>query len=167
VLHLAEIFAGFETEKTIHFVAFSGEEQGLHGSRYYVSQLANNDWNVLNALILDMVSYTNNYFAVRIEGTPAYLALINLASANFQAFAGNNLGIQTSTTSGGSDHVPFQQAGIPAILSTERDPPSSYPGYHRTTDVWTYVSELLSESIVRGNAAILYDLATPVSQKRK
>jgi len=163
VLHLAEIFSGYETEKTIHFICFSGEEQGLYGSYYYVSQLEANNWVVLDALILDMVSYSNNYFAVRIEGTPAYVPLIDLMSLNMQGYAGNNLGIQTSTSSGGSDHVPFQQAGIPAILSTERDPPSSYPGYHRTTDTWTYVNLELSESILRGNAAALYDLATPVA----
>ena len=40
----------------------------------------------------------------------------------------------TTTVSFGSDHVPFQQAGIPCYLAIEMDD-TAYPGYHKTSDV--------------------------------
>lgn len=160
VLHIAEIFAAYETKKTIHFVCFSGEEQGLYGSTFYVSQLDALDWMVTEAIIMDMISYSNQHFGVLVEGTKAYTSLMNIGVSNFRSFGGDNFSIVTSTHSFGSDHVPFQEAGIPAFLAIERDE-TSYPYYHKTGDTWHNVDELQSKSIMRGMVATLFDLSSP------
>src|SRR5512137_1006061 len=42
---------------TIKFVAFSGEEQGLLGSRIYAANATNEGWNIIGVLNADMISY--------------------------------------------------------------------------------------------------------------
>eukprot|EP01116_Phalansterium_solitarium_P008978 TRINITY_DN22953_c0_g1_i1.p1 TRINITY_DN22953_c0_g1~~TRINITY_DN22953_c0_g1_i1.p1 ORF type:complete len:456 (-),score=133.87 TRINITY_DN22953_c0_g1_i1:581-1768(-) len=160
VLQMAKIFSQYNTAKTIHFVLFSGEEQGLYGSKYYVSRIIPEDWYVSEALIMDMISYSNKHFGVVVESTKSYMSLIELADFNFRNFSGNGLTVATSTYSFGSDHVSFQEAGIPAFLAIERDE-TEYPYYHRTGDTWENISTQQSESIMRGMVATLYDLASP------
>ena len=84
--------------------------------------------------MLGRVAYSNKYFGVIIEGTTnsAILELMDVVYANTGIYA-PSLSIKTTTKSFGSDHVPFQQAGIPAILAIERDD-TDYPDYHRTGD---------------------------------
>lgn len=43
VMELARVFAKRGTMRTLRFIAFSGEETGLHGSKYYVDELAKAD----------------------------------------------------------------------------------------------------------------------------
>eukprot|EP01079_Euglenida_sp_SAG-EU17-18_P012194 gene12194-2224_t len=70
VMEAAEaLMALSNIEKTVHFVVFSGEEQGLIGSKYYVDQAKANGLNIVAGLILDMTAYSNRYFGVTIEGT--------------------------------------------------------------------------------------------------
>ncbi|MHC4251322.1 MAG: M20/M25/M40 family metallo-hydrolase [Planctomycetota bacterium] len=43
VMELARVFAKRESMRTLRFIAFSGEETGLHGSKHYVDELAKAD----------------------------------------------------------------------------------------------------------------------------
>lgn len=70
VLLAAQAFANVTTTHTIHFILFGVEEQGLIGSEYYVSQLDANGYNVVSALIMDMIGYSDRYVGVMIEGVP-------------------------------------------------------------------------------------------------
>jgi len=40
MMELARVLAGEPTKRTLRFIAFSGEETGLHGSSYYADELA-------------------------------------------------------------------------------------------------------------------------------
>jgi len=59
VMELARVFSKLETDATVIFVAFGGEETGLHGSIQYVSQLLEGGEKArLKAfVVLDMISY--------------------------------------------------------------------------------------------------------------
>jgi len=158
VLHLAEIFSQYETERTIHFVAFGGEEQGLFGSIEYVDEAAANGWNVTNALTLDMISHWNSNFKVIIEGEHAWEPLMAVFESNVQSLA--NIGYRKDYNSFGSDHVPFQNAGIPAFLAIDWDYPF-YADYHRTTDTYNKLDTELGWRITKAMAGALADLTNP------
>jgi len=149
---LAKAAADMTFDKTVHFICFGGEEQGLHGSTYYVN---NNGTNVVAALTSDMISYGK--LGVLIEGTtnPDIQRLMTLAVNNAREYT--PLSIVTSNNSFGSDHVPFQRGGIPAILFIEEDC-VSYPCYHRQCDTIENVDERLSMEITKANAGTFWDV---------
>lgn len=156
VLHLAEIFAGYATERTVHFVLFGGEEQGLYGSAYYVSQLAANGWSAVGALTMDMISAWSEDYAVVIEGQLAWEPLMDVFAANVTEFA--EIPFTKTFFSFGSDHVPFQQAGIPAFLAIDDDW-DLYADYHLSTDTYDKVDATLGWRITRAIAGAVVDLA--------
>jgi len=155
---LAQLFKDVEFERTIHFIGFGGEEQGIHGSQYYVD----NRGNVVGALLSDMTAYSSRFFGVTIEGTTNsnIRRLTDLAEVNTKQYA-PALSINRASFSFGSDHVPFQRAGVPAFLWIEQDD-TNYVCYHRTCDEMQYVSEAQAVAINAANAATLYDVANGV-----
>jgi len=159
VLQLAQLFSGVQTDRTMHFVVFSGEEQGLYGSGYYVAEAVAKKWDIVNAICMDMISYKKNYFGVTVEGTTRFLELIDTVALNLLSYANQNgFQVKTSTRSFGSDHVPFQQAGIPAVLVIELDDTNT-PYYHSTKDTWDTLNQPQTIGALRGVAASLCDLA--------
>lgn len=160
VMMLAAALANMKLKRTVHFVAFNGEEQGLYGSAHYVNVAKAGGWKIGAALTMDMIAYSNQYFGVIIEGTTnsAIQALMQSVAANSKQYGGSGFTVVTSNNSFGSDHVSFQKAGYAAILAIERDD-TNYPGYHRSTDQVSYADEAQSISIVKGLAGSLYDYA--------
>lgn len=156
VLHLAEVFAGYQTERSVHFVLFGGEEQGLYGSQHYVSQLVPNGWSCVGALTMDMISAWSDDYAVIIEGQLAWEPLMNVMAANVTEFA--QIPFTKTYFSFGSDHVPFQQAGIPAFLAIDEDW-AVYAPYHRSTDTFDKLDPTLGWRITRAIAGATVDLA--------
>lgn len=154
VMVLAEQMRNFTFEKTIDFILFGGEEQGLFGSQHYVDTRRDRPGEtVTTALTMDMIAYSNRFFGVTIEGTTnaAIQELMNVVEAGTKSWA-PRLSINRSNFSFGSDHVPFQRAGIPAILLIEEDD-TNYPHYHRTTDNMQQVNRDQANDIVKGLAA--------------
>jgi len=159
VLHLAELFSSIKTQRTIHFVVFSGEEQGLYGSQNYVKIAKSSGWNILNAICMDMISYSKQYFGVTIEGTSKFQVLVNVVQANMVENSNDKkFQHKVSLSSYGSDHVSFQQAGIPAILLIEMDDTNT-PYYHNTGDTWNTLNGPQTVQVLRGAAGALCDLA--------
>jgi hypothetical protein len=58
VLAAAEIMSKYEFGHTVRFVAFSGEEQGLIGSRHYAEDAYYNKDSIVAVLNADMIAYT-------------------------------------------------------------------------------------------------------------
>ena len=75
-MHLAQILSAIKTDRTIHFALFSGEEQGLYGSKYYVSQAKPNGYNIISAICLDMISYSGNYLGVTVGENIVFVQFI-------------------------------------------------------------------------------------------
>jgi hypothetical protein len=55
VLELARVFATRQTEATIVFVTFAGEEQGLYGSTHFAQMAADHHWNIEAELNMDII----------------------------------------------------------------------------------------------------------------
>lgn len=158
VLELARIAAGRNFERSIQFVLFDAEEQGLIGSQRFVNTAVSEGRNIIAAIIHDMVAYYSANYAMRIEGQTPWEWLMTIMAGNVDTFT--DIGRQKDYYSWGSDHVPFQNAGIPAFLSIDYDY-EVYPGYHRTTDTWSAISATapIATQIARADAATLADVA--------
>ena len=111
---------GIKPVNKVRFIFFSGEEQGLLGSDYYVSQLTKKQiQNISVMLDFDML------------GSPNYARLIYDGNGDEQGIAGpkgsgdiervfksfwdsQNLGYETIPFDGRSDYDAFTEVGIPA-----------------------------------------------------
>lgn len=93
---------------------------------------------------------------VRSHKQPSIQSLLKLVEPNIKHVA-PGLSHKLSDRSFGSDHVPFQQAGIPCFLAIEMDD-TDYPSYHRISDDIQNVNMTQAISITMSIAAISLDL---------
>jgi hypothetical protein len=107
---------------------------------------------------MDMIAYFDRNYAVRIEGEHQWEWLMSIMED--QTGYHTDIGSQKDYYSWGSDHVPFQQAGIPAFLAIDYDY-SDYPYYHRTTDTWSRIDGTahIGTQIATACAATLAEVA--------
>jgi carboxypeptidase Q len=104
---------GVKPKRTIRFVLFTGEEQGLNGSKAYVKAHQKELEKISGLLVHD--SGTGKVLTIGLMGNYAVResidrALNPLARAKEVGFAEPTL-----RSEGGSDHVPFDTAGVPGF----------------------------------------------------
>lgn len=163
VIELARVFASVPTARTIVYTCFSGEEQGLWGSRRWVESLqaAGTIGRVRHMINLDMIGYDpSGALDARIETNTANQGLIAQYVAAAQTYA-PTLNLITSTNTGAySDHWYFLAAGVPAMFTWENGA-SIYPHYHQATDLPQNMTRAreLAGAILRMDAAVIVDLA--------
>ena len=156
VLETARVLYDIESEASVLFIAFAGEEQGERGSVAYVNDLiSSGELNKVKAVLnLDMIGYLNTgVWDVLIEGDPISEWLVNLLAAivtNYEI----NLTTFITLDAWGSDHEPFLDNGIPAILLIEHEY-SQNPNYHKTTDAYATVTQPYALEILKMNLAAL------------
>ena len=161
VLEMARIFTAHPPEATILFICYSGEEQGLFGSEDHASDLVNAglDDQVMAVLIMDMVGYTADADLDCLLETSA--ANSALADAFAAAAALTELRIVISFNPFGSDHVPYLNRGMPALLAIENDW-NIYPCYHNTCDLPSEITLAMGREILKMNVVTLGEMAGTV-----
>lgn len=164
VLHLAEAFADYQVEKTIHFIGFGAEEQGLYGSEYYVQQAQLNGDTIIAALTMDMIAAYETQYGVIVEGEAPWDWLMTIMKSNTEQYGG--IPARKVYGSFGSDHVPFSLAGISTFLAIDEDW-FTYDYYHRSTDTYDKLDPALGLAIVKGVAGTLADLTQPLPLERE
>ncbi|AGC67218.1 putative aminopeptidase [Thermoclostridium stercorarium subsp. stercorarium DSM 8532] len=125
LLELARQISESDLPYNLRFIFFSSEERFLIGSRYYVSNLSEDDLDKIIACInIDMVGYVNGQEVV--IATPYFandprdpLAGIgNALTDEWQRiFPQMNTLVQYSAS---SDHYPFEVKGIPNMMITQK-----------------------------------------------
>lgn len=119
VLAIARNLARTPQARNVWFVAFDGEEDGLHGSKAFVEQADPTFLKGLKGMLnFDMVGVNAQ---LRVSGTPALTKLAQAIDSEAVTFG---------SSGGGSDHVPFAAKGVP-ILFFHR---GLEPNYHKPTD---------------------------------
>ncbi|CAM3648287.1 hypothetical protein GCM10009865_44510 [Aeromicrobium ponti] len=73
MLELARVYKGYNTDKTLKFIAFGSEERGLLGARYYVDQLTQEQKDQIEAVFVPDMVATNydkatNLYALTPDG---------------------------------------------------------------------------------------------------
>jgi hypothetical protein len=157
VLELARVFSQLNTEASIVFAAFSGEEQGLLGSKKYVQNLidSGSDANLKAFVVLDMISYYKNNRGIVIEGsakTPEQLAVLDRLALYGATYT--DLQLEISTIYARSDHKPFLDQEMAGALLIEADW-SQYSYYHTTKDLLAYQNIPFGLEVVKVAAAML------------
>jgi hypothetical protein len=166
LLTLAAACASFDFENDLTFVLFGGEEQGLHGSKQYVAALDQSERTRIHAVLnMDMIGSVNSEPpSVLLEGhaiSQSMMAALAQSAADFTTLA-----VQTSLNPFASDHVPFIQAGIPAVLTIE-GADSANDAIHTANDTLERVRPDFALQILRMNAgfvagqALLMDAVLP------
>lgn len=129
VLELARRVAARPTRRSVLFVAFSGEELGVLGSRYFVEHSPLPLDSASAMLNFDMVGrLTNDRLLVYGVATADELpALVDSANAS-----GPHLSIKALGDGfGPSDHASFYTVGVPVLhFFTDQ-----HPDYHAATDI--------------------------------
>jgi hypothetical protein len=166
VIELARVFAGQATQRSILFMCFAGEEQGLLGSRRYVISLQSSGeiTKVKHMLNLDMIGHAvDDTLTARVETTSAaaqagVLAMYSAAAATYAPEL--NL-IVSNTTAAYSDHWYFIDASVPGAFTWENGAGGIYPQYHTASDVPANMlrARPLAHGILKMDAAVLADVA--------
>ena len=104
---------GVKPKRTIRFVLFTGEEQGLNGSKAYVKAHQNELGKISGVLVHD--SGTGKVLTLGLMGNYAARETIDRALNPLARAKEIALAEPTLRSEGGSDHVPFDQAGVPGF----------------------------------------------------
>jgi hypothetical protein len=162
VMSLARAFAesGEKPEKSIIFAAWTGEEMGLHGSRYFVNNFPEN-LRIAYNLNLDMLSRDEENDTKKNKMSMMYLSstpgLKELTEKNISDF-NINLDVAyrpSAILSGGSDHAPFAAAGIPATFFFA----AMHPDYHQPSDELSKINWEKMLNIIRLGYLNVWELA--------
>ena len=142
-LLLAEVLAGQRFADTIRFVHFTGEEQGMWGSKAYVRDLQAAGAQVMGYVDLDMIGWDGDGDrTVELHSGTGTLS-ISLAnafiSANGRYGQGLHVELKQNTASRFSDHSSFWDTGYGAFLTIENFyddtiPRDRNPWYHSSGD---------------------------------
>jgi Zn-dependent M28 family amino/carboxypeptidase len=152
LLEIAQVLAGHQAAHDLRLVLFGGEEEGLFGSRQYVAALSATERGRIRAVInMDMIATKNTVTrSVLLEGAPLSQGLIDeLATA---ASTYTSLTVQTSLRPFNSDHVPFIDASIPAVLTIE-GADGANEHIHTDGDTLAHIDYDLAMQILRMNVA--------------
>lgn len=139
-------------QRTIEFVWFNGEEQGLWGSRVHAPTLKGRP--VAAAINLDMVGFP---LAVNSLG---YDDLVPVLERYNESLGDKKLkqGV-TNITWFGSDHTPYQLEGIRSITFAGVIPPESVRYYHDFADTIDKLDPKLIPEATAAVATLVYRLA--------
>jgi hypothetical protein len=160
VMDIARTFKALKVrpERTIQFVLFMGEEQGLLGSKHFVSELKKSgEINKVSYMMnLDMTNDPKGVNAFGRDEMNGFFAnvgnAIHSVDANFKNEIVNRAGLH-------SDHQPFMLEGVPiAGLSGHLDP-NVLQCYHADCDDFSLVNKEQLETTVRIGSMYLFALA--------
>lgn len=168
-LEIARILSKQKFKNTIRFVLFSGEENGLLGSKDYAQSVSSKNENIISVFNLDMISYLKPgdplYLDVcyDAQSSSLYNTYVNIADQYLP-----NLSICDSKNSpwkNSSDHKSFWDKNYPALyFGDDLDPTGpEHPNFHTRADSignGSNSKEYL-EGVVKSVTATVATLAEP------
>lgn len=160
VVEAARILASVPLDFTVRFAAFSGEEQGLYGSRAHAAGTLTAGEHIVAVINMDMIAN-----ASVLPGS------VDVYVNNYSSWIGDRL-VEAAASYGGptankiidasmvySDHAPFWDAGDVALLAIEED---FSPYYHSTNDTLDRLNLTFFTSVTKASLGLLAELAQPV-----
>lgn len=130
ILTLARYFAHHRPPFDLLFVAFSGEDCGLHGSTYYAEH---------PVVPLDKVKYLINIDMIGDNNPTLYTEASDAGMDGWRRFeqlnkqGGYFTQLERGNLAGNSDHYPFAVRGVPCIFM-ENEGGDAFPYYHTPLD---------------------------------
>lgn len=157
MMEIARVLSKEKLAYDIKFIAFGAEEIGLVGSYNYVSSLNKKELDNIVAMInLDMVGVGDTIGVMTVKNdTESFVA--DLAEDYVKTFGHH----YERRTSNASDHVPFEEAGIPVVF-LDYGPD---PYYHTKEDSLDKIQKENLYNMCTLVTTLTYDMAkTPMPQ---
>jgi hypothetical protein len=160
VLEIARVFKALQLrpKRTIEFVMFMGEEQGLLGSKSFINKMAGDKTiRQLRYMInLDMAGNPIGFNAFGRDEMVSFFTetgnRIRAIDTTYRNTVSNNAGLH-------SDHQPFLLRGIPVTAPVSNLDRRVYQCYHASCDNFKLVNKKHLDNSVRFTAMMLYALA--------
>ncbi len=142
--------AGTHTRRTILFISFSGEEQGLIGSRLYMERPLVPTTMTKAMINIDHAGVGNGRLTAGVTGLEKNVAL----EAGQAAECTDKLDVFGFFP--GGDHVPFKEAGIPTIAVVSG---GVHPHFHQPNDTADTINPEILQTVARYVLALTWQLA--------
>lgn len=155
--------SGVRPRRTVRFVLFSGEEQGLLGSQYYVVRHASELPRVQSVLVLD--NGTGRIVGVPLQG---WDELSELWSRMMRPLAPLGPFAVRSARKGGTDHLPFVAVGVPSFSYDQLSRGYDHT-HHSQVDVFSHAvpaDVAQAATVMAVNALQLANLEVLLPRKR-
>jgi len=182
LLQIARSLKDVDTDRSVAFVAFNGEEEGTLGSMRFVEELQKKGGKFAKfgspraALIMDEVAYPSptagheRKAILETKGVlselPTFAALMDTTHRSYEKEMSIIKGVSQNTHGFGSDHITFCDAGIPALLLIERDNMAYADMYgHSARDTLDHVDNEFGAAMSRVAARTVLALATEKKDK--
>jgi hypothetical protein len=162
LLEMARVLRDHRSKHDLRFILFGGEEEGLFGSKHYVAKLsAAERAKILAVVNMDMIASLNTPTrSVLLEGATLSQRVID--GLREAAATYTKLIVETSLNPFASDHVPFINAGIPAVLTIE-SADNTNSRVHSSKDTIDHLKADLAVEILRMNVAFVASEAGQMS----
>ena len=170
VMELARVMSRYEWEKTLVFIAFDAEEEGLIGSASYAEEAKESGMIVDGVLNNDIVGNDtggdgkreNRRVRVFSDDPPdgASRALARYVKETGERYAPDmtvDLVFRADRFARGGDHTSMNNAGFPAVRFTTGA--ENYKNQHSLTDTFDNASPSYAASVARVNGAAAASLA--------
>jgi hypothetical protein len=170
VMLAAELLDQYWFEKTIRFVFFTGEEQGLLGAKAYAQDVYDNGENIVGVFNMDMIGYDSDPYptlpTLRIHTRNSYAP--DLAIANTFVDVVNTYGLSGLLTPiidqdgiTASDHAAFWSKGYAGVLAIEDDQSDFNPYYHSVNDLRSNLNMGYMTNYIKASLGSVAHLAVP------
>ena len=136
--------------RSVLFISFSGEEQGLLGSRLYVSQPIVPLSKTIGMINVDHAGIGNGRLTVGVTGMEKSKA------ENIGQLTGLSDKLDLFGYFPGGDHVPFKEAGVPTITVVSG---GVHTNFHQASDTVDTINPEILKSVARYVLALLWQLA--------
>lgn len=150
LLEVARALSKLKPKRSILFVSFSGEEEGLLGSRFYVRQPVRPLAKTRAMINIDHAGVGNGRLTVGLTD------LSKEAAMKAGTAAGVAKKLDLFGFFPGGDHVPFKEAGVPTATVVSAGP---HPDFHQPTDTADKVKPAILESTARFVLTLAWQLA--------
>ena len=169
-MELARVMSQYEWEKTLVFVSFDAEEEGLIGSTRFVEQ-AKHDGMLIDGLLNNDIigndvggdgrKVSNRVYVFSDDppdgGSRSLARYIQEIGGRYVPSMAVDLVFRADRFSRGGDHTPFNNAGFPAVrFTTEAE---NYKDQHSIGDSFANSSPPFTANVARVNAAVAASLA--------
>jgi len=178
LLEAAAVFRQFAFERTLHLIWFSGEEWSRVGSEHFVEDYSSWLPETIAVVNLDMFAYDRDQdrcFEIHAGTMTGSQEIGNLFASTIKTYHLNLTFdfIDDETAYTFSDHKPFWDKGVPAVMVYEngfyqegKTCGKSDPNYryHTIGDTLPYINQETGFSILRAAIATVAQLAVPIER---
>ena len=143
VLEIADAFVkgGIQPKRSVVFVLFASEEQGLNGAKHFVESWKNGYDKIIAMINLDCIGYGDSIQVGNGKSTPKLWEIANqIDETSFNSM------VDRTWSGGGADATPFFEKDIPCLYFVTTN---SYDHLHLPSDKVETLNPILFEKVVK------------------